>query len=119
MQATVETVDAPSAWRSESLGDESNWRITLDENQREELHAQVLRSAAAGTDTLSIKPGDISLPSLQTMLQSIPSRLEGGLGFFVLSGLPVSDSMTNRICVFCGPWGSTSASLNRKIRLAR
>jgi len=89
VQATVETVDAPSAWRSESLGDESNWRITLDENQREELHAQVLRSAAAGTDTLSIKPGDISLPSLQTMLQSIPSRLEGGLGFFVLSGLPV------------------------------
>lgn len=83
-------IDSPAAWRSDSLGVESNWRITLSDAQRTELVAEVKRSHAAQPDFAELTAASFNLPSLQQTLAAVPSRLEGGLGFVVLSGLPVA-----------------------------
>ncbi|MCH9669955.1 MAG: TauD/TfdA family dioxygenase [Gammaproteobacteria bacterium] len=90
-QAVVEDpISSPSAWRAESLN-ETEWRLRFTEREAELIRKAAKKAAAATDDPTVLSQADFPLPGLDQKLLALPGQLEGGLGFSVLSGIPVAD----------------------------
>ena len=84
---TREKITAPAAWVGPEIADDPSWVLTLDNRAIEEIDAALSAVKRAG---LAIPFGkeDFPLPTFSATIDTIPDRLEEGLGFVQLRGLP-------------------------------
>jgi len=80
-------VDDPTAWKAADVADPSKWTFKVTDEMVKEIDAAL--EATKDKEIFSIAPGDTELAGLSKVLNSILSEVEGGVGFAVLSGLPV------------------------------
>ncbi|MBT6276678.1 MAG: taurine catabolism dioxygenase TauD, partial [Chromatiales bacterium] len=91
MNIRTHPIDTPSAWRSDQLDADPQWRIELTDDDRRELEAALAIASASGKATTDLTRADFPLTKLGKRLESLRADLEGGRGFQVLRGLPVGD----------------------------
>ena len=82
-------LDDPAAWTAADMADASRWSHELDAAEREEVLAAVAHARATGKPLLELGADDVPLPRLGARLAALREVLEGGIGFFLLRGLPV------------------------------
>ena len=81
----------PAAWRGADLARRDDWTIELSDAHRAELAAAIAAVEAQAIPLYEISKGDFPLATLGPELAEALERLEGGLGFYRLRGLPVAD----------------------------
>lgn len=77
----------PGAWKGSDIQNDQSWIIHLDDSVVGELDAFVESRKASGAQ-IPFDASEVSLPNLKPVLDEIPSRLEEGLGFVLVRGLP-------------------------------
>jgi len=82
-----EAVTHPGAWRGPEIQNDSGWIMTLDREAVAEIDA-ALRQVKARGIAIPFARSEFPLPTLRARLDEIPDRLERGLGFVLLRGLP-------------------------------
>lgn len=82
-----ERITEPAAWRGPDLQSDDSWIIRLDDAANAEIDA-ALREAQARGATIPFERDDFPLPTLGPTIEGIRDRLEDGLGFALLRGLP-------------------------------
>ncbi len=88
----TEPVSGPGVWRGDELDDASRWTAHFVEEDFADFEQALARVAARGLgDITEIRAEDFPLPRFQERIQDIVDRLERGLGFVLLRGLPVYD----------------------------
>ncbi len=80
-------ITGPAAWRGADIQDDDSWIVHLDDAMVGELDRLVKQLAARGT-TLPFDASEYSLPALKPVFDEVPRRLEDGLGFVLVRGLP-------------------------------
>jgi alpha-ketoglutarate-dependent taurine dioxygenase len=79
----VELIDTPAVWYGEELLSRPDWRVTLSDNDVQEL------AGAAEVDLETITRGTFVLPTLARRLAEIQESLETGSGATIIRGFPV------------------------------
>ena len=77
-----------SAWRGEDLAGREGWTHRLAAADLDELDAALRGVRARGLAATAIARADFPLPGLAPRLQALAEEARGGLGFFLLAGLP-------------------------------
>ena len=91
MRELLTTVlDDPAAWRGDRMAPRSDWALVLDGAMAAELEAAVAAVAERGLDLFEITRGDFPLARLRRHFETMQGELEGGRGFVLLRGLPVT-----------------------------
>lgn len=86
----TEPVTDASVWRGEDLRDASRWMIRLTEDDLAGFERALARlPAGLRRDVTRIAAADFPLPGFGDRIGDILRRLEHGLGFVLLRGLPV------------------------------
>ncbi len=103
-EALPERIDRPSAWiGAELAGAPEQWQHRLTADEIDELEAAAHKFMASGRSLSELRAGDFSLPEFNRYLLGLRERLTQGLGFEVISGLPVDRLETALIdTIFCG-----------------
>src|SRR4029077_13564140 len=90
-------VEAPNVWKGDELGDTSRWIIHLAEEDFEDFERALghvsKKKLAAVTD---VRAEDFPLPAFRARIDDIVDRLEHGLGFVLLRGLPIYDRFSEQ-----------------------
>ena len=96
-------LDDPAAWRGDRMAGRADWINPLDARMVAEFESAVAAVAARGIDLFDVTRDDFPLPSMNRYFETMLEALEGGRGFAVLRGLPVShwNDTENRIAI----WG--------------
>ena len=96
-------LDDPAAWRGDWMAGRADWINPLDARMVAEFESAVAAVAARGIDLFDVTRNDFPLPSMNRYFETMLEALEGGRGFAVLRGLPVSHwtEPENRIAI----WG--------------
>mmetsp|Transcript_90030 Transcript_90030/g.226504 ORF Transcript_90030/g.226504 Transcript_90030/m.226504 type:complete len:581 (+) Transcript_90030:106-1848(+) len=81
--------DDKAAWRAADLEEEAAWTFCVTEAHIKEIEAAL--AASAEKDIFCISQADFPLPTMQGLLHSLRSNIEGGIGFGRLRGLPVKE----------------------------
>ena len=97
-------VESPAAWYGSVLKhNRSLWTHILDELEVNELLDAGEAFVNSGTPLGKINPTNFKLRRLSDFLGGLQSTLKYGLGFQLISGLPVEDcSAEMRAAIFCG-----------------
>ena len=82
-----EIITGPAAWRGADIQTDDSWIMTLDEQAIGEIDRALAVAKAQGL-ALPFDKSAFALPALAATLDDIPRRLEDGLGFVVVRGLP-------------------------------
>ncbi len=82
-----EIITDPVAWHGSDIQNDDSWVITLGDQEIDEID-RALASVKARNVAVPFDKSVFELPSLCTRLGEIPHRLEDGLGFVVVRGLP-------------------------------
>jgi Taurine catabolism dioxygenase TauD, TfdA family len=82
-------VGGPAAWRHAEVADPAAWRHELDARQRDELRRAVDRARAVGRPLGALRREDFPLPTLGREVDRWRDAIQNGLGFQVVSGVPV------------------------------
>lgn len=97
-------IDAPAAWRGEDMAKTTNqWRWSLSAAEVEELVAAAAAYRATGDDLGAMTSASFPLPTLAAALADLRRDLIAGIGFRLITGLPVDrmDRWT-AAAIFCG-----------------
>ena len=86
------TILLPSAWKGGDLHEE-DWIIDLPDPLVEELTNAAKLLYGRGLSFKQTNAGDYRLESWQSVLNEIRERIEGGLGFTLLRGLPAENGL--------------------------
>ena len=86
------TILLPSAWKGGDLHEE-DWIIDLPDPLVEELTNAAKLLHGRGLSFKQANAGDYRLESWQSVLNEIRERIEGGLGFTLLRGLPAENGL--------------------------
>ena len=79
----------PADWSAKAMAASDEWRIELNKNDTDDLHAAVAPFDREGIDVMPLGKEDFSLPGLAPKLALLRSELLYGRGFVLLHGLPV------------------------------
>lgn len=82
-----------SMWKNADVVADASWKVTLTDEQREELLRAARTALAAGATIETLTQDEFPLPSLTEVVDKINSDLSSGRGFLLLHGFPV-DLMT-------------------------
>jgi hypothetical protein len=91
-QTLTEPVSAPNVWTGDELSGAGRWIIRFTEEDLtgfERALAHVPKEHVR--DVTQIRAEDFPLPHFQERIADIVDRLEHGLGFVLLRGLPIYD----------------------------
>ena len=80
---------APAAWRGDELTDTDAWQYTLSRADVAVLDEALAYVSARGLTFPDFGQDDFPLAGLAPLLADVAERLENGLGFMLLRGLPV------------------------------
>ncbi|MEO1612683.1 MAG: TauD/TfdA family dioxygenase, partial [Pseudomonadota bacterium] len=97
-------IDSEAAWRgAEIAATPERWRWVLSEEDVRELEAAAAHLRCSGVDLGEIRAEDFPAPGLAPRLRKLREDLIGGIGFGLLTGLPVEryDQWT-AAAIFCG-----------------
>lgn len=97
-------IEEPAAWRGEDMaGAPDRWRWGLGDDEVAELEAAAENLRASGADLADVSAETFPLPRLGARLAELRADLIGGIGFRLISGLPVGrlDRWT-AAAIFCG-----------------
>ncbi|MCA9668674.1 MAG: TauD/TfdA family dioxygenase [Myxococcales bacterium] len=78
-----------AAWRGDELGDATRYRDVLDEAEADEILAAVRHARALGRPTGELRERDFPLPTLARKIDRYRRAIRHGLGFQLVSGVPV------------------------------
>lgn len=88
----TEPVAAPHVWRGDELGDTSRWIIPLAEEDFADFERALEHvSKKQFADVTEVRAEDFPLPVFRGRIDDIVDRLEHGLGFVLLRGMPIYD----------------------------
>ena len=103
-QQRLETIDTPAAWYGEDLQTKpETWTYVLNEDEVSELMTASQKFKDSGVPLGKISPENFQLSRLRPFLQALADTLKHGIGFQLISGLPIQDcSPLDRAQIFCG-----------------
>lgn len=82
-------IGGPAAWRGSALAGSDEWRTQLTPADRDELERAVAHACGTGRPTGELSAADFPLPGLSAKVGRWRTALADGLGFHVVSGVPV------------------------------
>lgn len=82
-------VGGVAAWKGAELKGSDAWRMRLDAAECDELDRAVAHARATDRPTVELQAKDFPLPTLETKIAGWREALVDGLGFQVVSGVPV------------------------------
>ncbi|MPZ88342.1 MAG: TauD/TfdA family dioxygenase [Nitriliruptorales bacterium] len=82
-----ERIEGPGAWVGPDIQDDPSWILGLDDDAVAEIDS-ALRQVQSKQLSIPFDGADFPLPNLDKELDTIPDRLEDGLGFVLVRGLP-------------------------------
>jgi hypothetical protein len=89
-QSELQPVTGPRVWRGPEIASRSDeWITRLSETDIAELDAAVARIEAQDLDVLDITKDNFALPNFGKKLAAIQDRLQHGVGFAMIRGIPV------------------------------
>lgn len=83
-------VDDPAAWRSDDMARRDDWTVSLSNQHLDELNAAIDAAERSAVELFEIDRERFPLPRLCGVLSALLDEIEGGRGFVVLRGLPVT-----------------------------
>lgn len=81
----------PQAWRGPEIQNKDFWTHVLTDEQRNELHKQVMLADQSSKDIKELDIADFSLPSMDGLFNKIKNEVLRGSGVFLLRGLPIEE----------------------------
>ncbi len=84
-------VNGFEAWKTLDVEGRDDWRFALDDAAAQCLVSTTRRAAADGLDVFDIVRERFVVPGAAELFSSIHEQVEQGLGFALLSGLPVGE----------------------------
>jgi hypothetical protein len=96
-------VGGPAAWRRADVADPAIWRVALTADQVDELRAAVAHARSTGKALGDLRATDFPLPKLALEIARWREQIQNGLGFSVISGVPVPDwsEADASLCFWC------------------
>ena len=82
-------LETPAGWRGPEVAGRDDWRSPLTAAQLEELERALANARATGKPTGELTADDFPLPGLSGQIERWRNQLASGLGFQVVSGVPV------------------------------
>ena len=97
-------IACPAAWYGADMAaNRSRWTHDLSASEISELESAAKTFIAREHDIGSISPETFPLPSLAKRMLELRSDLQDGIGFGLISGLPVTRyDMATAAVIFCG-----------------
>ena len=86
-QPLLETITSPNAWRGPEVQDDDSWILHLDDVAVAEIESALAGIKEKGLE-IPFSSADFPLPTLKARIDEIPDRLENGVGFVLVRGLP-------------------------------
>jgi hypothetical protein len=77
------------AWRGEAIRARGDYRYHLDAAELDEIEKGLAHAITTGKPTIELTAEDLPLPTLSTQIEQWRDELREGLGFVVISGVPV------------------------------
>lgn len=90
MKLLDQTVQGGQAWLRHQV-QSVDWRIHMGSAEQREILAAVEHLRKAPLPLLLCHATDFELSNCQRMMRTVRTKLDGGMGLVVLSGLPISD----------------------------
>jgi hypothetical protein len=96
-------VGGPAAWRRADVADPAIWRVALTADQVDELRAAVAHARSTGKALGDLRATDFPLPKLALEIARWREQIQNGLGFSVISGVPVPEwsEADASLCFWC------------------
>jgi hypothetical protein len=95
-QILTEPVSAPSVWTGDELSGTGHWVIHFTEEDLADFGRALANVPEEHVrDVTQIRAEDFPLPHFQERIAGIVDRLERGVGFVLLRGLPIYDDPTD------------------------
>jgi len=88
-QPLREPITEPAAWRTGDLEDTSRWLVVLNEAEIAEIVAATEKAADQKLELGQFGKEDFDVPLFAARAADIQDRVENGVGFVVLRGVPV------------------------------
>lgn len=82
-------IRTPAAWQAADVLASSDWAVTLDDAEREEIRAAALAAGARGETALTLRRESFPLPIIETRVDEWSRQLDDGRGFLLLRRFPV------------------------------
>lgn len=97
-----ERITAPGAWMGPDIQDDNSWILQIDEPEVADIDHALSEVKSRDLD-IPFTANDFPLPTLGKRLDTIPDRLENGLGLVLVRGVP-RDRYTDKECelIYCG-----------------
>ncbi len=86
----------PAAWRGDSMRARGDFRYHLSSRELAEIDAGLAHATATGKPTIELTAQDLPLPTLRTRIARWRDELRDGVGFVVISGVPVDTVVAGR-----------------------
>jgi len=83
-------IESPDVWTHQDFKDNLNWIARWENQELDEIHALVNRWRQAPSPLTEIDVRENTTPLLSKRFQTIRQEIEGGKGFYLLRGLPIS-----------------------------
>jgi hypothetical protein len=93
-QVRAEQLTSPDAWRGSDLTDPERWTLHVTPDDVAELRAALRVVAERDLAITDIRVDDFPLDRFRSTIDQMVDELQHGLGFILLSGLPVHDVFT-------------------------
>ena len=97
-------IDLPAAWRgSDMAATPERWTRPFSGGEIAEIERAASAFLKEDRDLGAMSSGDFPLPTVAPVLQALRRDLQHGIGFGLLTGLPIEDYPIEMACaVFCG-----------------
>ncbi len=82
-------IRALAAWRGDAVRARGDYRCRLNADEVAEIEAALAHATATGKPTIDLTARDLPLPALSKRIAGWRAELSEGLGFVVVSGVPV------------------------------
>ncbi|GAB1262274.1 TauD/TfdA family dioxygenase [Aurantivibrio plasticivorans] len=100
-------IETKAAWTPQSVADiQDQWKHTLTEQEIGEIISATDKWVLEQRPLEELNQGNFILPTLGERLKNIASDLENGLGFYMLTGLPVNDFNYEELCILYAGMGT-------------
>src|SRR5262245_33931117 len=80
----------PAAWRGAAIRAHGDYRYHLSAQELAEIDAGLAHATATGKPTIELTARDLPLPTLGEQIKRWRDELRDGVGFVVISGVPVA-----------------------------
>lgn len=89
LDAALQPIDTPAAWRGRDLMTDPSWRRTLTANEIAALERAGAAAEALGVPPTGFPAGEFAVPELRPVFAWLADRLERGPGVARICGVPV------------------------------